>query len=97
MTGAVDVGGNVEAMSGSFDGVAIRRSAGGAESFDTEAATLANEGFGRSGDTWAVAMMDGDGGYKANPESAVGRKARRYETGTTKAAVDQVRDEAATF
>lgn len=60
-------------------------------------ATLANEGFGRSGDTWAVAMMDGDGGYKANPESAVGRKARRYETGTTKAAVDQVRDEAATF
>lgn len=44
-----------------------------------------------------MAMMDGDGGYKANPESAVGRKARRYETGTTKAAVDQVRDEAATF
>lgn len=44
-----------------------------------------------------MAMMGGVGGYKADPESAVGRKARRYETGTTKAAVDQVRDEAATF
>lgn len=68
ITGAVDVDGIVvELMVPSLDGVAIRRIAGGAESLETEAATLANEGLGRSGDIWVVAMMGCGQGYKAEP------------------------------
>jgi hypothetical protein len=81
ITGAVDVDGVVELMGGSLDGVAIRRIAGGAESLETDAATLANEGLGRSGDIWAVAMMDCDKGYKSNPIAQAVVMPAAYETG----------------
>lgn len=68
-------------MGGSLDGVATRRIADGAESLETDAATLANEGLGRSGDIWAVAMMDCDKGYKANPITQAVVMTAAYETG----------------
>jgi hypothetical protein len=42
---------------------------------------LANEGLGRSGDTWAGAMMDFDQGYKANTVPQVVGILMMLETG----------------
>jgi hypothetical protein len=66
ITGVVDIDGVVELIVASLDGVAIRRLVGDAESFETEAATLAKEGLGISGDTWVGAMMDFDKGFRAS-------------------------------
>lgn len=59
ITGIAGSGRVVEFEGCSFGGVAIRRPEEvAAEDFETEAATFANDGLGRSGDSWVVAMME---------------------------------------